>query len=109
MLSEDATQANGACLEMLGTCIESLAAVGAGLGVGFYFSKDQALICLAVAPFFIAALVLELNCQGAASQDPQERGDKAKPARLAESTVECLELVRSLRCEEQLLTHFEKL
>jgi len=68
-LSRQTAIANGACMEMVGTYAESLASVVAGLAIGFYFSKEEAFACLALAPFFIAAQRFEINFQRGISEE----------------------------------------
>ncbi|CDW80084.1 abc transporter family protein [Stylonychia lemnae] len=106
-LASDAQIINGVSTEGLGSILEAICAVLAGIGIGFYFSWRMSLVCIGCTPFIVISGYMGAKFQQGLSV---ESADSHKFANLlAGDAIMNYRTVASFAHEQQIVKDFETL
>lgn len=84
-LSTDTTKINGIAFSAVGTIIQSIASLGVGLGLGFYYEWRLALTCCGFVPLLVISSQLQIKRESGFNK--QDEGNDVKAGSILSESV----------------------
>lgn len=106
-MAEDTSLINGVSVDSLGPQVEGMGAMLVGLGIGFYYCWQEALVCLAVSPVMMIGNALNMKLQAGLSEENNEQ--KKESDLLCGDAINNFKTVQSFGYENLILANYMKM